>query len=368
LNSKPGQEKKDKPRGELEVRTAFIVKAGSLTDLSKKDKNRSSLGNLPGGSLLSLGTIEKRKTLKKFAKSLSSKIHVPGKKKKENLDDLDSYSGSFSSIGTPNSEIRKHNFRMNDTNADPGVISEDEDEFVFDNLSHKSSASSLNSSQKAKNDLSSSHISALQNSVKIEQKNAENQKVDEWEAKLYGKNLDGGHTTDSLKRKSWENSRVPFNNENNIKEIQDEKNSFDFSSIPKNAENRSEANEVLKTFPFRKTMTCVEPIVSLNTDTEYLQQSPVSTKSEKLEKENIVSKKWKNFKKDHFNDGTKIGQNYLKGNERIIVGGESANNSLREIKEKLPKGILEKFEDKSKEVLKIIFFNDCNILICDKVS
>jgi hypothetical protein len=44
LKSKPGKEK-SKPRGELEVRVAFLVKAGSLTDLSKKP-HRSSMGHL----------------------------------------------------------------------------------------------------------------------------------------------------------------------------------------------------------------------------------------------------------------------------------------------------------------------------------
>lgn len=75
LQSKPGKEKKDKQRGDLEVRIAFTVKAGSLTDLSKKEKNKSSTLGL-GGSLLSLGTLEKRKSLKKFAKSLGSKVSV----------------------------------------------------------------------------------------------------------------------------------------------------------------------------------------------------------------------------------------------------------------------------------------------------
>lgn len=75
LQSKPGKEKKDKDRGDLEVRIAFTVKAGSLTDLSKKEKNKSSTLGL-GGSLLSLGTLEKRKSLKKFAKSLGSKVSV----------------------------------------------------------------------------------------------------------------------------------------------------------------------------------------------------------------------------------------------------------------------------------------------------
>lgn len=72
LQSKPGKDKKDKDRGELEVRIAFTVKSGSLTDLSKKDKSKSSLGL--GGSLLSIGTLEKRKSLKKLAKSLGSKV------------------------------------------------------------------------------------------------------------------------------------------------------------------------------------------------------------------------------------------------------------------------------------------------------
>jgi len=44
LKSKAGKEK-SKPRGELEVRVAFLVKAGSLTDLSKKP-HRSSMGHL----------------------------------------------------------------------------------------------------------------------------------------------------------------------------------------------------------------------------------------------------------------------------------------------------------------------------------
>jgi len=45
LKSKPGKEK-NKARGELEVKIAFIVKAGSLSDLSKKEKHKSSLGQL----------------------------------------------------------------------------------------------------------------------------------------------------------------------------------------------------------------------------------------------------------------------------------------------------------------------------------
>ena len=232
LQSKPGHDKKDKDRGELEIRTAFTVKAGSLSDLSKKEKNKSSSNNVSsgfGGSLLSLGTLEKRKTLSKFAKSLGSKMHVTGKKKKEKSDDSDSYSGSFSSIGTPSMGV-KNNRSYGTTlgNADPGVISEDEDEFAFDNLSHKSSGSSLNVRQKANNlimagsdESTPSKTSTLPLPPTKPPRNpysdtpVKDGKVDEWEAKLYGKTLDlgQGHSTDSLKRRSWENSRVPLNSD-----------------------------------------------------------------------------------------------------------------------------------------------------------
>lgn len=147
LESKPGKEKKNKERGELEIRISFVVKSGSLTDLSKKDKHKSSIGQLAssvGGSLLSIGTIEKRKGIKKFAKSLGSKMHLNSKKKNKDGDDL-SFNGSLASVGTPESSnggSRRYGQRAGE--ADPGVISEDEDEFVFDNLSHKSSGSSLN--------------------------------------------------------------------------------------------------------------------------------------------------------------------------------------------------------------------------------
>lgn len=156
LESKPGKEKKNKERGELEVRIAFVVKSGSLTDLSKKDKHKSSIGQLAssvGGSLLSIGNGEKRRSIKKLAGSLSSKLHIRSKKKQEaGGDDSSSFGGSFASLGTPNSSAgrgqnggsgrRRGGQRAGE--ADPGVISEDEDEFVFDNLSHKSSGSSLN--------------------------------------------------------------------------------------------------------------------------------------------------------------------------------------------------------------------------------
>nr|XP_014087560.1 rab11 family-interacting protein 1 isoform X1 [Bactrocera oleae]XP_036227543.1 rab11 family-interacting protein 1 isoform X1 [Bactrocera oleae] len=267
LESKPGKEKKNKERGELEARITFIVKSGSLTDLSKKEKHKSSIGQLAssvGGSLLSIGTIEKRKGIKKFAKSIGSKMHLHSKKKNKDGDDVSNFSGSFASIGTPNSSnggSRRYGQRAGE--ADPGVISEDEDEFVFDNLSHKSSASSLNirsSLQPPTQNFAPRNPSPLLNkvggklssrrdlveedlAVDPELEELENdfsvrartlpppskpprtqqqlndmiasspkQKepaLDEWESKLYKQSLQIG-SSDSLKRRSWEQSRVPL--------------------------------------------------------------------------------------------------------------------------------------------------------------
>lgn len=144
LQGKPGKEN-DKNRGELEVRIGFTVKEGSLTDLSKKDKHKSSLSSIAhnvGGSLMSIGSIEKRKGLKKFAKNLGSKMNLTKKDKKSDSSSLSGSIGNLksSALSTPDHSTPK---RLAGE-ADPGVISEDDDEFAFDDLSHKSSGSSLN--------------------------------------------------------------------------------------------------------------------------------------------------------------------------------------------------------------------------------
>lgn len=415
LLSKPGQEKKDKDRGDLEVRTAFTVKAGSLSDLSKKDKTKSSMTNIAnnvGGSLLSLGQIEKRKSLKKFAKSLGSKMHVTGKKKKEKGEDSDSYTGSFSSLGTPSLGTRNLHF-ITENNTDPGIISEDEDEFAFENLSHKSSGSSLNVRQKNNNliltkqqeDLSTQVPSTtttntvmptLRESATLPQLNKprninerETKVADEWEAKLYGKTAEIGHSTDSLKRRSWENSRVPFNNaEHDAKEKEREREptiqeqSLERVSLEIASTVTAPASPVLEKVelrndprpsPLPRAKTATEPIVSFNAngDDELVNNkhnmSPVSLKhSEKSEKENIFSKKWKNFRKEHTpnkHDHESIKNHYNKssngsGGERIIIGGDNTFNSqMYDEKKKinLPKEVLAKYDGKSKEVIKIRF-------------
>lgn len=399
LQSKPGQEKKEKDRGEIEVRTAFTVKAGSLSDLSKKEKNKSSLSNIAGGvggSLLSLGTLEKRKSLKKFAKSLGSKMHVTGKKKKDKSDDSDSYSGSFSSIGTPSMGTR-NNRNSNLGNADPGVISEDEDEFVFDNLSHKSSGSSLNVRQKTSNlivseseNLTPRKLSGTSNTlppmkpprnpVETPTKDA---KVDEWEAKLYGKSLDlGPGSTDSLKRRSWENSRVPLNTDENVKDKEREptiaEQSFDRISLSGSPTAPSTPKLVTRSQlespepsprPLPRSFTAAEPIVNLDVPShnDKPNMSPISLKNEKHEKDNIFSKKWNKFKreltpvkhdeqlKNQYNK-TSVGN----GGERIIIGGEFNNQSFSEKKVEVSKEALVKYDGKSKEVRRTRF-NEVNL-------
>lgn len=144
LSGKSGKEN-DKDRGELEIKIAFLVKQGSLTDLSKKEKHRSSLSSLAqnvGGSLMSIGSIEKRKSIKKFAKNLGSKINLNNKDKKSDSSSLNGSVGNLkiSTVSTPDHSTPK---RL-PGESDPGVISEDDDEFAFDDLSHKSSGSSLN--------------------------------------------------------------------------------------------------------------------------------------------------------------------------------------------------------------------------------
>ncbi|XP_063928496.1 rab11 family-interacting protein 1 isoform X2 [Zophobas morio] len=190
LEAKPGKVGKAKERGHLEVKIGFTVKSGSLTDLSKKEKHKSSLSHVAqsvGGSLLSLGSAEKRKGIKKFAKSIGSKMHLRSKKKDGDLDD----GSSIGSVGSLKRNFDKVNSRQTKEDADPGVVS-DEDEFTFDDLSHKSSISSLN--QPTNHGLSHSSVENLSgdinktNSVSpAKPPRSESKPQDEWESKLFGK-------------------------------------------------------------------------------------------------------------------------------------------------------------------------------------
>merc|ERR1712106_1202672 len=95
LECKPGQKKTDY-RGDLEVKIGFTVRAsesvgGSVADLTKKNKGSiSSLnkvaGNI-GGSLLSLGS-EEKKNFKKIAASVTRKVEKVGGKAKKSASSL----------------------------------------------------------------------------------------------------------------------------------------------------------------------------------------------------------------------------------------------------------------------------------------
>ncbi|XP_055370850.1 general transcriptional corepressor trfA isoform X6 [Condylostylus longicornis] len=231
LQSKPGQEKKDKERGELEVRINFTVKAGSLSDLSKKEKHKSSFNQLAssvGGSLLSIGTLEKKKGIKKIATSIGSKLHLTGKKKDKKGGggdvDSESFTGSMASIGTPNSSLggsRKWNGRSYIGNTDPGVA--DDGDINFDRLSQRSSISNISYAQEH-NINNSPTINRP--SVTISSQNnfsngvPENKNVPQNGDKSMGNqnnsnsninvNQMDSDSTPSLKRRIWGKTRVPL--------------------------------------------------------------------------------------------------------------------------------------------------------------
>lgn len=116
------------------MKIGFTVKSGSLTDIAKKEKHKSSMGQLShvaqsvGGSLLSLGSGEKRKGIKKFAKSIGSKMHL--RSRKDSDMDENSSIGSVGSLQRRNIAFNNFKSRQTKEDADPGVVSEDEDEFA----------------------------------------------------------------------------------------------------------------------------------------------------------------------------------------------------------------------------------------------
>lgn len=357
LQSKPGKEKK-KERGELEIRVAFTVKAGSLSDLSKKEKNKTSKSSNVGGSLLSLGALEKRKGLKKFAKSLGSRMHISGKSKKDkNLGDNESINDSMSSIGTPTSGYMSRNSRQTVDDADPGVISEDDDEFAFENLSHKSSGSSLNIRSYTSNVTAvASHETDPSNNFISEEKKSmtlptpakpprsvnDAPKVDEWEAKLYGIG-----STDSLKRRSWNSSGSAL-------AVQKEEDEKEIEAIP--------ASNTAPTTPNLDVKSAGSPIFEDSKPKALPRSSTLESivekeKEEKPEKEkgNIFTKKLKQFRKTDYKTGSNedLKSSRKQFGERIIIGHENDNKRGSEV----PAEIARKYEGKSKEEVMIIAYN-----------
>ena len=366
LGSKPGKEN-TKERGELEVKIGFIVKAGSLTDLSHKERHKSSLGQLSnaahsiGGSLLSIGSFEKRKGLKKLAKSIGNRVKGKSKHNLEKEDNLD--------------EREEHKFRatrQQPGEADPGVISEDEDEFTFDDLSHKSSASSLNvpvigghansvgsaaSSVSSGNHFHDAHLpppapvnaapskpprysmSASTTSLS----KVDHAREDEWGLKLYGKQVN------PVKR--WENKPSP-------KIVIDQ---------PK--DNHHESSPINSPSAVSKFQEALEPLSPAPREIVHGKSKEEKTASnkEKSSKEDKLKEKkddrhgcWspkeekhprKDKKKDKESKLKELNDDHHLSSERIIIGGEDAIKSPPTSKSHLPHEVLAQFDGKSREDL-----------------
>ncbi|XP_018327085.1 rab11 family-interacting protein 2 [Agrilus planipennis] len=304
LQSKPGQESKGKARGQLEVKIAFIVKAGSLTDLSKKEKHKSSIFPLSqvaqsvGGSLLSIGSLEKRKGIKKIAKSIGSKMHLKGKKKA--ADDESSSMGSVVSLQQNAVPFKSKQTRED---ADPGVVSEDEDEFAFDELSHKSSSGSLNYlHNRSVANGSLENLPGHENIQKNGNTKSEQQIKDEWELKLglTKQNKNSKLTTSESFNKLWDS--------------------------PKFSPRIEEEDEKITTAAFTEEVP------------------------KKEEKETMLTK-FKNIMKDK--DEVKNVKLSHSSDERIIIGGE--NDSRATVTNtRISAELLQKFDGRNREDLILI--------------
>ncbi|XP_043675563.1 rab11 family-interacting protein 1 isoform X1 [Vespula pensylvanica] len=376
LCSKPGKEN-TKDRGELEVRIGFIVKAGSLTDLTRKERHKSSLGQLStaaqsiGGSLLSIGSIEKRKGLKKLAKSIGNRVKGKSKNKlnKENLDEREEEYGFRATSQEPGE-------------ADPGVISEDEDEFTFDDLSHKSSASSLNApvatvnGTKKSNSVTSvaSAASFGRNNVGHEvQQTAPNaanvapnkpprfatssstsslskiddQKEDEWGLKLYGKQ--------SNAPKRWESTKLN-NPKILIDEPKDDRSDLSPTHSPSPSSRFRDASEPPSPAPREiiqhrsnkeEKSSLIKDKFSREDKSKDKREEKFVTRSPREEKNAKKDKK-----KDKENKIKEINEeNRPSSSERIIIGGEDAFKGEHLTKHRLSHEILSQFDGKSREDL-----------------
>lgn len=366
LGSKPGKEN-TKERGELEVKIGFIVKAGSLTDLTRKERHKSSLGQLStaaqsiGGSLLSIGSLEKRKGLKKLAKSIGNRVKGKSKSKLDK-DDLD--------------EREEHKFRttrQEPGEADPGVISEDEDEFTFDDLSHKSSASSLNAPAVGANDKNNvvsaaSSVSFGNNAINETQHappapvntapnkpprfsmsssttsltKMDNLKEDEWGLKLYGK-----QANNAVKR--WENKPSP---KIVIDEPRDDRLELSPANSPSPTSKLRETPEPTSPAP-REIHTKRDEKPPLIKERIIKEDRLRDKKDDKLgcrspKEEKQPKKEKKKLEKENKPRG--IGENHP-SSERIIIGGEDAIKTPTVAKGRLQNEILARFEGKSREDL-----------------
>lgn len=317
----------------------------------------------------------------------------------------------MSSLSTPGSgqfQDRRYGGGQALGDADPGVISEDDDEFAFDNLSNKSSASSIN--MKSRNNLepnkpqmppppsplaihsnpshSASFNTVVNNTtttndedIKLRMTPSSSSssvppakparhhindapEVDEWEAKLYGgKHLET--SSDSLKRLSWD-ARVPLNKHDaddvtiksttapNTPDLEQQKNQF-----------RGEQTSANKPLPLPRSGTMeniTESQFESLTSTKKTVSTPIAVEKEKKEKsEKRFSNKLKYFRKDkndtpddngRSNKTVAANQQHRQFGERIIIGHENQlmMNAHRKQVE-VPQDLMRKYEGKSREVI-----------------
>lgn len=170
------------------------------------------------------------------------------------------------------------------------------------------------------------------------------QKVDEWEAKLYGKHLEVG-SSDSLKRRSWESSRVMLSSQQDIHESTKESGNehvlANTAPTTPNLEDqkRTTSEQVDKPKPLPRSAT-LESIVEKEKETK---EEVVEKKPEKR------LSKFKYFRKEKTDSLEDI--KHKLGNkqfgERIIIGHE---NDIKRHGAEVPQELLKKYDGKSREV------------------
>ncbi|XP_046407325.1 uncharacterized protein LOC124171933 [Ischnura elegans] len=355
LENKPGKDN-SKERGELEVKVAFVVKSGMLEESTKKEKHKASLGQLShmaqsvGGSLLSIGSLEKRKTLKTFAKSIGHKV-VKGKKKlsgkgscvDESLDEGHDWSPQ------PVAPTHRQGGQV-PGEADPGVISEGEsdDDFALDDLSHKSSASSLNASQgpgnqpaNALENLAGGEFLRRNSSLPPSKppRSATLPEKDEWQEKLFGRQSKD-HLADSLKRHSWDNPKS-ITLSQPVEEVGQEELGVDMTPAKASPTKVSPA----KASPVKASPAKVEDVI----------EQPAKKEEEKEKEVSKFARKFKNFRReskftDLFTENKSHAEYPDTPSERIIIGGEAKKVSPKPNR-RLPAEVLQKYEGKSREDL-----------------
>lgn len=179
------------------------------------------------------------------------------------------------------------------------------------------------------------------------------QKPDEWEAKLYGKSLEAG-STDSLKRRSWENSsRILLPSSTDTAAEQKNSSINTSPSTPNFNDNKRKSlpieQDVQTVIPLPRSAT-LESIVEKDRDIE-------AERKEKPEKRLSKLKFYRKSKNDSLED--------LKGKrnvqERIIIGHENDHHRQKisgtQGNVELSKELIKKYEGKSRDVNFFILFH-----------